>query len=142
MSVSSFASRKVTIGLPVIATIVLTLVAGGLQTVSQVLLTHHPQIQGVIVVFVIFLVAEGIDPATGSTFVALLKLPPWAVHLIAALVTLVGGLTQILTLSHGWHIALVDALTILAALGFGTQPAEPPTPLLASGEMGAPQVAQ
>lgn len=133
MSVSSFAARKVSVGLPVIATIVLALVTGALQTVSQVLLTKHPQEQAIVVVILTFLAFEGINPAIGSAFVALLRLPPWLFHLIKGLVTAVAGITQILSLSHGWHIAIVDALTILAALGLGPQSPEPPAPLLASG---------
>jgi hypothetical protein len=114
-----FLARSVTIGMPAAVVVVLSLVAGGLQVANQILLKSDPQIQGIIAVFLVFLVGIGVSPVTGVAFRNLIHLPPWALTLITAIVSALTGALQIVALSVTVHTVIATLLTILASLGFG-----------------------
>jgi uncharacterized membrane protein YkvI len=118
----TFMASSVTIGMPAIVTVVLALLAGGLQVVNQLVFTSNPQIQGVIAMFLMFIVALGITPATGTAFRTLLHLPAWAYVVITAVLSALTGALQIAGLSTTAHTILATALTLAAALGFGANP--------------------
>lgn len=124
----TFATATVTIGLPALITTILALIAGALQVVNQLVLTHYPEWQGVIAVFLIFIVSIGITPATGPSFRTLLHLPPWAYTLVTAFIFALTGVLQIAGLPTAAHAVIATVLTVLAALGFGASaiPVAPP----------------
>lgn len=109
----------VSVGLPSIVVVVLSLVAGGLQVVNELVLKGDPQIQGVIAVFLIFLVGIGITPARGAAFRNALHLPDWATTVVTAVISAAGGALQVAGLGTTAHTIILTALTVLAALGFG-----------------------
>lgn len=115
----TFATATVTVGLPTLVVVILSLIAGALQVINQLVLTHYPEWQGVIAVFLIFIVSIGITPATGNAFRTLLHLPPWAYTLISAFIAALTGVLQIAGLSTAVHAVIATVLTVLAALGFG-----------------------
>lgn len=122
-------AATVTVPIPAIVVVILSLIAGGLQVVNQIVLKGHPTAQGAIAVFLIFVVALGIKPATGTAFHDLLKLPAWAYTLITAFIAELTGVLQIVGLSVAAHTIIATVLTVLAALGFAASPvAEIPAP--------------
>jgi uncharacterized membrane protein YkvI len=121
--------------MPVVVTTILSLVAGGLQVVNQLVLKGHPEWQGIIAVFLIFLVGIGITPATGVAFRNLIHLPVWANTLITAVISAAAGLLQIASIGTTAHVIVATVLTVLAALGFGASAAGG---VVASAGHGAP----
>lgn len=108
----------ITIGIPTVAAVVLSLVAGGLQVINEVVLEASPQWHSYIAIILVFLAGIGISPLVGSAFRAALHLPPWAGYLIsAALAAAVLALSTV-GMSNAAHAVIAAVVTIFAALGF------------------------
>ena len=115
---SKFMTGKVSIGLPSVAALILSLIGGVAQVINYSVISASTQLHGAIAVGLYFLIAAGIPPLTGAAFRAALHLPAWANGLISAgLGAAVLALSQI-QMAGSLHEIIATAITVLSALGF------------------------
>jgi hypothetical protein len=116
-----------TVGSPSIPSIVLAVLATGLQVANQIVLAGDSEIQAAVTVVLVFLAAEHIKPLNGNLSV-LVHLPSWLADLLSALAAATAAVLQIAGIGTTAHVIVLAVVTLLAALGFGgTAPLGPAT---------------
>lgn len=133
------------LGLPTIAALVLSLIAGALQVVNQVVLSGHPEAFAGVTVLMVFLAGIGVSPLVGSQFRAALNLTPTISYILTGLVSAVTLALATLTVPTIVHDVLSVVLTIAAGLGFapavaGTAAIAKPVPTPAPAPVASAQV--
>lgn len=108
----------ITLGIPTVAAVVLSLVAGAAQVVNEVVLKASPQWHSYIAIMLVFLAGIGISPLVGTAFRSALHLPPWAAYVISAALAAAILALSTTQMSGGAHAAIAAVVTIFAALGF------------------------
>ena len=118
-------TKQLTVGMPTIVALILSLIAGALQVVLSVHVFDIPaQWNEKARVLLIFFAGVGISPLVGHAFYAALKLPEWVTHLASASLAAVATAVTTLTLSTTLVAVLTGVLTVAAGLGFQADPEE------------------
>lgn len=118
---------SVTIGIPTIVVVVLSLLAGLLAVLNEVVFGFSTQWHAYFAIILIFLAGLGISPLLGPAFRAALHLPTWASALISAAMSAALLALSTAGMPHLAHAIIAAVLTVLSGLGFApSAPIVPP----------------
>ena len=127
-------AQVISFGSPGVLTVILSLIAGGLQVVNQLVLNSGSLLQwrDIITMFLTFLAALGVQPLVGAAFRTglfnLVHIPVIVTVILGAAVSALAGGLDILAMSTTVHTIIATVLTVLAGLGFGSVPIPAPAP--------------
>jgi phosphate starvation-inducible membrane PsiE len=128
----------VKIGLPSIVVVVLSLIAGAIQVLNEVVFHLSSDWHAYLAIILVFLAGIGISPLVGARFKAALHLPPWLGYLITAGMSALTLAMTTLHIGSVAHAVIAAVLTVLAGLGFAPEMmvayAAPPPPSSASAK--------